>query len=975
MKFDELYKRLNMKQKEAVDAIEGPVMVIAGPGTGKTSILTLRIANILKKTDTRPEQILALTFTESGVQAMREKLIDIIGAEAYRVNIFTFHGFANYIIKKYADEFPRIVSSDNASEVQKAEIVEKIIDTNTFEYLKPYGDIHLYVSPIINAIKHLKRESIPPGDFQKRIQKEKEDYKSISDLVYESGAHQGKIKGKYKDIEKNIKKNEELLFVYEKYEKELERRKLYDFEDMLLELIKALENNGDFLLTLQEEYQYILADEHQDANNSQNRILELLSSFHPSPNLFIVGDEKQAIFRFQGASLENFLYFKNIYKEVRLVSLENNYRSTQSILDAAHELIGKSDTEEIARPFLQSLKVNPEHPIEVIECSNEEEERRSVISQIKDLIRGGTPGHEIAILFRKNREAEGWMKELAKEGIMFSVYSERNMLEDYDVRKLLMILEAVNDPTNDAQLSEIAFFDIFKLPISAIYSALRKSREKRQTILQSFQEAPELNHFIDDILKLSSCAKNEDLITFFETFLGEHHWGASLIGSRHPLSSLASFDAFLQEVKKFTELERGSGLEDFLRYLKTVEKYKIRISAENRNDGREGVAVMTAHKSKGLEFEYVFVTGATDKTWGGRGEIKKFALPYASPSLVDDARKLFYVALTRGKKKVCVSYSNTNTEGKPNLPSQFIHEMKSELIKYSKPPETSESEEGRAFLPAKETLLDKDYLRNIFLHETFSVTALNNFLSCPWKYFFLNLIRLPTLQTKHQLYGIAVHDTLKNFSQDISREDVLKKFEDELQKKPLSKNDFEESLSKGKRSLSGYYDTYKSAWKNNILTEYNITGLTIKLPESDYEINLRGIIDKIELSKADALLPQTVHVVDYKTKKPMSRNEIEGKTKNATGDYKRQLIFYKYLLSCALDQERRYEAITGEIDFIEPDEKGKYRKEVFDLTNQDVVDMRELLENTLMKIYAMDFFDEGCDEKDCEMCKLSKIIK
>src|SRR3989338_6183050 len=227
-KFEELYKKLNPRQKEAVDAIEGPVMVIAGPGTGKTSILTLRIANILAKTDTSSDSILALTFTESGVHSMRQKLADIIGSVAYKVNINTFHGFANEIIKNYPEEFPRIIGSNNTTDIDQIKILEEIISSAKLKKLKPYGDPFYHIRPIISEIRNLKRENVNPEKLAEIIKEQERNFSNVEDLYHKNGKYSGEIKGKYKDLEKSIEKNKELLIVYKQYEKSLMEKRLYD---------------------------------------------------------------------------------------------------------------------------------------------------------------------------------------------------------------------------------------------------------------------------------------------------------------------------------------------------------------------------------------------------------------------------------------------------------------------------------------------------------------------------------------------------------------------------------------------------------------------------------------------------------------------------------------------------------------------------------------------------------------------------
>ena len=196
-KFNDALSKLNAEQREAVDTIEGPVMVVAGPGTGKTQILTLRIANILAKTDTAPEQILALTFTESGVASMRKRLSEIAGSRAYAVNINTFHGWCNEVIKKYPEDFPRIVGAKNIHEVDQVAILETLVDDLPLKLLKPFGDKFLYIKHLKRAIEDLKREGLTPTDFKNILSQERESFTNLPDLYHEKGAHKGKMKSEY----------------------------------------------------------------------------------------------------------------------------------------------------------------------------------------------------------------------------------------------------------------------------------------------------------------------------------------------------------------------------------------------------------------------------------------------------------------------------------------------------------------------------------------------------------------------------------------------------------------------------------------------------------------------------------------------------------------------------------------------------------------------------------------------------------
>jgi len=272
----------------------------------------------------------------------------------------------------------------------------------------------------------------------------------------------------------------------------------------------------------------------------------------------------------------------------------------------------------------------------------------------------------------------------------------------------------------------------------------------------------------------------------------------------------------------------------------------------------------------------------------------------------------------------------------------------------------------------KISVKDKDFLNELFKEQGLSVTALNNYLECPWNYFYSSLLRIPKASNKHMMFGTAVHYVLKDLfdrlqeGELISKDKFLVLFEDYLGSQPFSENEYAEVLEKGKKEISGYYDWYKNSWKDSgiekILNEFRVSVL--------YEgVKLKGNLDKIEILDGNA----SVNVVDYKTGKPKSRNIIEGNTKSSNGNYKRQLVFYKLLLD--LYDEGRFNMLSGEIDFVQSDEKGKYHKERFVITDEDLKELKEVIKNTEKEILALDFWDRKCNKKDCEYCKIREMMK
>lgn len=913
--FESLYKNLNTAQKQAVDAIEGPVMVVAGPGTGKTSILTLRIANILKKTDIAPENILALTFTESGAKAMRKKLVNIVGSQGYKVRISTFHGFCNGLIKEFPEQFERIIGSSSITDVDQIRIVENIILKNDFEFIKPYGEPLFYLKSLLSLIKTMKREAISVKDLEQSVAQQKVDFKNIPDLYHEKGAHKGKMKGEYIDLEKQINKNTELITVYEAYEKVLKKDKLYDYEDMIIETIKAFKNDADFLLQVQETYQYIMADEHQDANNAQNTILELLSNFHENPNLFIVGDEKQAIYRFQGASLENFLYFKKLYPSAKLIHLEENYRSTQNILDASHSLIVNNKTNPTA------LKSNTEHkaPISVVECRLPLHEERYIA---EDILKKKNYS-DIAVLYRDNKDAFSLAQTFSKYGIPYVIESDQDMLSNEHIKRLIYMLRLAHDPSREDILAKVLFFEQDALEVVRAIESARK--EKRH--LLEFNLLPNLKEWVKR-------GKNKPFAEFFEWFIKDSRYIAYAMKESERFDLLT---AFYDEIKNLVLSKKEYYLADFIQHIDLMEAHGLLIKTASKE--RAGVRLMTAHKSKGLEFEHVYILGANDGHWGGRKRRTYFHVPLLKESGVEseDERRLFYVAITRAKKEVVITYHTDNDA----IPSQFISEIDPKLIEHKKAEFTDDG--TFAFKDSQEkinSILDPAIIKEKFLAQGIAVTGLNNYLECAWKYFFVNLVRIPQAPSKHQLYGIAIHETLRAFFNHYKEEkefDALKFFEKKLSTLPLY-DDYKDTLEKGKEALELY--TKNKSWNKNLLTEYSV------------EQNLDDIIVKGNLDKIEIIDNGKVNVVDYKT----------GKNKNKE-NYRRQLQFYKMLL----DLEGKYTMVSGQLDFIELN-----KKEVFEIDDtKEIIQTTKEVSNKIMN----GDFSGGCNEKDCEFCELAKLLQ
>ncbi len=945
--FEIAYRRLNPEQKAAVDAVEGPVMVVAGPGTGKTEILTLRIANIILKTGTPPEGILALTFTESAVRGITERLVELIGPEGYRVTITTFHGFANSIIQNYPEEFPEILGRTNATEAEQVKVLRDVLERLPLQTLKTKNDHFYYLGKILGAIDELKRENVTPEEFHRLI----------------DGGERSK----------------ELALVYETYEEEMAEKNLYDYNDMIMKVAAALGKNKNLLSMLREQYLYLLVDEHQDTNKSQNKILELLAGFYESPNLFVVGDVKQAIFRFQGASLENFLHFKNLYKDVKLITLRENYRSTQTILDAAYRLAKRDE----------KLTANAKHansPVKICAFSERSAENYFIAKKISEFLKSGERAENIAVIFRENKDGELVVETFGKMGIPFVVEADYNALDDPDIKKLKSLVFAVERYGDEKAFYQALQTNLFGIPPLDLYklSAFRRTANVYETAHSEKLMAEagiENKKAVGNAYRLLSLWKSERGEKNALELLADMARCSGLIEKilKDPEGALKlqKLHALFNHVRSLTEAHKNLDLADFAEYLRILEEHGLRVRSAPQAAIPRRVRLMTAHKSKGLEFDIVFIVNAVENKWGDKKRREYLKLP---ESVFSEGEKgeateelnVFYVALTRAKKEAFITYSTTKESGELTLPVRFINELEpglAEKINAKKYEDEFKSHLETEFAETKKQtplLEEKEYLNKLFKEQGLSVTALNNFLACPWKYFYRNLVRIPEAPEASLMFGNAVHRALKNYFEALKKGEkkderyLVSSFKTALAHEPVKQTDYEHLLKRGEKALAGYLREYAGTWNTNVILEKSIRDVDLD------GTRLTGKLDKIEIID-DA---NRVNVVDYKTGRVKSENEIKGLTKSGTGDNFRQLVFYKILLDKS--EKNRFRMIAGTIDFIEPNDSGKYKKYTFTISPQDAENLSATIKKTAGEILNLSFWNTFCDDKGCEYCALRK---
>jgi DNA helicase II / ATP-dependent DNA helicase PcrA len=1021
-KFNEEYKKLNEQQRNAVDTIEGPVMVIAGPGTGKTQILAARIGKILLETDSLPENILCLTYTEAGAIAMRRRLQQFIGADAYKVNIFTFHAFCNDVIQDNLSLFEKN-SLDAISELESIQLFKVLIDSFKKDHpLKRYrGDVYYEVNNLRNLFSNMKREGWSPALINEKIDDFIESLPLRDEFVYKRKYKQfnaGDIK--QDKIDEEIDKAQKLRAAvneFDNYQRLMRQKNRYDFDDMINWVIKVFEENPNVLSDYQERFRYILVDEFQDTSGTQNKLVQLLISYWDNPNVFVVGDDDQSIYRFQGANLENMLSFASNYVDVlKTVVLTNNYRSTQPILDISKTLINKNEDrlvkqiEGLSKELVSSreaLKGILNQPV-ITEYNSVRDEMADITNRVSHLLDQQIAPGKIAVIFKENKYGEELSDYLRLKKV--PIFSKRslNILEHPFAKKIIEILRYLNAEHDipycgDKMLFEILHYDFYNIPpieIAKITVEVNKKRYNNEStsirkLLYDKANAPakdlfdlgiheKLKNFSHIFERLIADVSNVTLQQLFEKIIHDAGILTYIMQSDAKVALMQLLTKLFDFIKDETARNPFLNLNDLVKILDLMEKEDLKLPLTLVSGSDKGVNLLTAHGSKGLEFEHVFFAGINASYWEKK---RKPSGGYKIPDTLftsqpkaneeEELRRLFYVALTRAEKHLYISYAKYKNDGKEMEPSMFLAEI---LEQHILPLQTValSDEEMLTFQQLQFTAQapeiekdEEDFITALLDKFTMNVTALSAYLDCPLGFYYKNLIRIPAGKSETLEFGSAIHHALeKLFTKMLAsetktfppKEEMVEDFSKYLRKhrENFTEEEFNRRMEQGAMVLPEYYSKYVHIWNKIVAVERNIRGVVVN------GVPLKGKLDKLEFNGKE------INVVDYKSgnidnalpkMKPPSDKDPNG------GDYWRQAVFYKLLVDNY--EQKDWRVISTEFDFVEPDKKKEYRKEKIIITPADLETVKQQITETWQKIQARDFYI-GCGKKDCHWCNFVK---
>ncbi len=1024
-RFNDILATLNPEQLAAVNKLDGPVLVVAGPGTGKTQILAARIGKILLETDAQPNEILCLTYTDAGAVAMRKRLFDFIGPDAYRIGIYTFHAFCNEIIQENLDHFGKL-SLDPLTDLDAAMLFRELVDKFDKDHLlkRFTGDVYYDVPRLKNLFSTIKRENWTEPQIREAVNAYVDDLPNREDFQYKrpnsaKGIKKGDPKQKEIDAAKDVMaKLLAAVGEFANYEATLKTAGKYDYDDMIMWVLKAFKDNEDLLRRYQERYQYILVDEFQDTSGSQNELLKFILSYWDTPNVFVVGDDDQSIFRFQGANMKNILDFAGDYGTVlQTVVLKQNYRSNQSILDISRMLISNNQERLTSQLRLDKnlQAANPRfdlHAVEPVisEYANPEHELVDVANQIEDLLRKGTEAAEIAVIYRNHNQVDQLIHYLDAKKIAVNTRRKIDILTLPFGEKLINILrylalEMDSPYSGDELLFEIMHYDLFDIPgieVAKASIAVSKANynltDNDKTSIRRYvaelkparqgtlfdepdKQAPmrQLISAIDDLLKASVSVTLQVLFQQMITSLGIMRYVMRQPDKGWHMEVLTALFNFVRdEAHRNPEVR----LKDIIRTIDLMKENGIRLDLNQVVFAENGVNFVTAHGSKGLEYEHVFLIGCSKRVWDAKGRNHGFSLPDTLLEISGDeeqrqeeeSRRLFYVAITRAKQCLNISYCTKDRNGKDQEASKFVGEILASThlqVQYPQVrPDALMDYLATQFTEADKPvvqLLDKNYIDQLLQGYVLSVTHLNAYLDCPLKFYFQNLIRVPVGKSPALAFGSAVHHALyKVFDQMLKSEDKVFVSVDGFMKEfrwymfrnrdAFTKEEFNRRLEYADKILPAYYEQNLYVWNKIVRVEMPVRHVVIN------NVPVKGHLDKVEFNGKQAT------IVDYKTGKLKYAKEKfkpPGEEDTIGGDYWRQAVFYKMLI----DNDRNKDwNVTGTVfEFIEPVAEGEYHKEHVMVLPEDEAHVTKQLTDTYQKIMAHDFAT-GCGKEDCDWC-------
>jgi len=966
-------KDLNEEQVAAVTHKEGPLLIVAGAGTGKTTVITRRLAYLIDRNLAKPNEILAVTFTDKAAQEMEERIDKLLPYGYLDLWISTFHSFCQRILREHGLDIGIPTNFKVLDQTTAWLLVRKNLDKFNLKYYQPLGNPTKFIHALIEHFARCKDQGIYPEDYLN---------------YYSKLSRQTNISEEDKSELERIK---EVAQAYQMYQKILLDNNSLDFGDLINYCLKLFKTRPKILQQYRDQFKYILVDEFQDTNWAQYELVKLLA--HPRRNITVTGDDDQAIYRWRGASFNNVIRFKEDFPEAKEVILVKNYRSCQNILDLAYKFIQLNNPNRLEYQLNQDKELleeaekkginlrtfkkiskrllaqtNEAGLIEYLHFTSLEEEVRGVVDKIEQLLEEGKAQSlsDFAILVRSNDAAKPFENELERRNLPYQflaskgLYSQPVILDVISYFKLLdnyhespavfRILSSpfVNLPSEDI----VKIVDFAKRKTLSLYEALKYHLD-----IQGLQETTRKK--IDSLLKMveehTKLAQTQNTSTVFLRFLNDSGYLKYLVNN-NKTKEINFLNQFYKKIKQFEETQLELGVSAFLEVLNMeIESGEAGSLEFDIEAGPDMVKIMTIHSAKGLEFPFVFLVNLVDKrfpTIERRDpiEIPKDLIRDIVPSgdvHLQEERRLFYVGMTRAKKGLFFTSADDYGGLRPKKPSRFLYELG--IVEDQKPIEQKALFEIPKFhIPSKKIKFP--------LPPYFSYTQLAAFEKCPLQYKFAFILKIPRAGSATLSFGKTMHNTLFKFvrqsliNNKLSLKDLLKIYDEEwIDEWYETKAQKERYYQLGKDSLKIFLAKFQ-AKKPKIKIIENTPALELNFNFKLKDYTIKGQIDRI-----DELKGKEVEIIDYKTGKAKEKLSKEDRE---------QLLIYQ------IAAEKVLNLVPRKLTYYYLDEG----KEVsFEPSLQEKEDFQERLLQSIEKIKKSNF--EPTPGYYCKFCDFKHICE
>ena len=1008
----------NSKQQQAIDILNGQVMLLAGPGTGKTFTVIHRIEKMLAD-GVEPSSILCLTFSDAAASEMRQRLIKKMGVVASAVDIYTYHSFCNDLIKTYPDKFEMTSGVKLITDAEKISIMKECIDDANLEFFVPSrADRYFFTKNFISYVEKLKTQRVSKDEYMACIDTNPmlmPRYKELESEIYErEQAGNTKNKTRYNELEKiktNIEKAKELWTLFELYSAKMINKNLIDFSDMINLVLTSFEEDSQFLSEVSNKYKYFLVDEYQDTNDLQNQIIFNLLDGNDEKNIFVVGDDDQIIYGFQGAKSDNIENFLTKYPNTTVICLEENNRSTQTILDFSNLIVNQDENRLENNLYFKekyniSKKLTAKNPkiivkdkkIKRIQFGEILQEFNYIVDDIKTLIESDFAPKtdedkidysQIAIISKKRAELQTFAELLKGKNIPFQIDEGKSI---FAIRSTILIYFYIKAMNNYLTSSDKLFGLLLSEPFKIDQQDYNKILEEKR-----LWKKDESSDFITLMRNLNGWKNPEKITKFLEIFDYLQDYASSnnlrntvveiinrtglltyfYKSGKNRSENLAGIRKIISEATDFQNSDSTKNLSDFVKYLDDCFENEIDINLDKDSVVQNAVQLMTYHGSKGREFEYVYLPNLISSNW------EDFRMPGEYKLITEDVPdkdaaqakkdsellKLLFVGITRAKHTLTISFADSNS-GKAQQITKYLeptanYDFDSEQFECSADDLTTEFYRSVSSDVFDNQKAFKNEIEERVKSVVLSPSRLNDYLSCPRKFFYVKVLGIDVEEADWDgaNFGTLIHSLLER-AVKVAKESAYPTLEEILEKFRLGMDGMkfsseakkEKYFKQGQKLLTNYYPYFSQIPISRITDiEFSFYGVDV---DGDF---ITGKIDRIE-KNSDG----TFELYDYKTGNYSSEKKIAPNEEKQ--NYFNQLCFYKYA----------YEKLTGNkvskvgIIYVENHEKSvdKY------LTDDDMKYIETLIKDTYQNIKALKFNPIKEDKQGaCKNCVYKQLCK